>query len=236
MNNGPQFIFLARPLEAASVTDLFAQSSKARQILEHPGELRQAGWNLETRQQANIVKGEYLEVKIPGYKRLQLYENGTLAVRVAGDEGFVGWGKSARDFAQRPRINSLALVEVVYSFADLYRQVVAITTPRGKSHVFRILIQNASVGDQRIYLNPYGIQTWAWMLDDHRYPAPADSFDRELTATDEIVMTNSARVAYLIVERIYFWFGVPVEEIPYMVELNGARQVDVEKVRRGGKD
>jgi hypothetical protein len=41
-------------------------------LLENPGSLRYAGWDLETRDTARIVKGEYLEVSLGDLKTIQL--------------------------------------------------------------------------------------------------------------------------------------------------------------------
>src|SRR5688572_31620822 len=51
----------------------------------------------------------------------QLYEDGTLLVRVAADSTFLGWGQDEKEFNTRPRLNPMALIELTTSFVHLYR-------------------------------------------------------------------------------------------------------------------
>jgi hypothetical protein len=64
-------------------------------------------------------------------------------------------------------------------------------------------------------------------MTDDRYYAPEPSMVRNVTvATDELRMTPNA-VAYVLIRRIFYWFGVESDEIPYTsVASNGSRIVD----------
>ena len=73
------------------VKNLFDAGS-VKALLENPGSLRYAGWDLETRDTARIVKGEYLEVSLGDLKTIQLYEDGMLLARAKADEEFLAWG------------------------------------------------------------------------------------------------------------------------------------------------
>jgi hypothetical protein len=55
------------------------------------------------------------------------------------------------------------------------------------------------------------------------------------TASMPVLRDNTARAAYLLVERIYLWFGVPTNEIPYTVGEAEEKALDLEMIRRGGK-
>ena len=50
-----------------------------------------------------------------------------------------------------------------------------------------------------------------------------------------LIKMNPARVACQLVEPIYFWFGLKIEEIPYLKTENSTRMIDVDVIARGGK-
>lgn len=234
MSKQPLFILLAKPTTTVQIDRMFERGA-VQALLEQPGELRYAGWDLETRDRARIVRGEYLEVAAGDRKRIQLYEDGTLIVRIPADSEFLGWGRSEQEFAKRPRLNPLALIEVTYNFVDLYRRIIAHAKPTPPEHILRASLRNAAIEENKLYLNPYGVDTWAYELDDHRYPAPDESMDRDIPVPNNVLANEPARAAYLLVEKIYLWFGVPTNEIPYVIEANATKSLDVEKIKRGGK-
>src|SRR5688572_10585314 len=111
MSKVPLFVYVARPTTKVHLRGLFERGS-LKDLLEKPGSLRYAGWNLETQEQARIVKGEYLEVAVGDWKTLQLYEDGMLLAKVKADADFLAWGsRSDEGFEKRPRLNPLALIE-----------------------------------------------------------------------------------------------------------------------------
>jgi hypothetical protein len=100
----------------------------------------------------------------------------------------------------------------------------------------RVSIRNAFISDdEQLYLNPYGVDTWAHVLDRKRYRAPEDNGEVQIRLPAALIRENGARAAYLLLERIYLWFGVPTTEVPYTVGEGDARAVDLEVIRRGGK-
>jgi hypothetical protein len=235
MANPAVFVYIARPDTRVRVKNLFDAGS-VKALLENPGSLRYAGWDLETRDTARIVKGEYLEVSLGDLKTIQLYEDGMLLARAKADEEFLAWGsRSGEGFEKRPRMNPLALVEVTYSFVDLYRRVLEHCDPLPETCSLQVRFHNTVRSEERLYLNPYGLETVAHMTDMTRYRAPDDNGEIQVTVPTSVLRTNAPRAAYLLVERIYLWFGVPTNQIPYVSGADSDRVVDVDTLRRGGK-
>ena len=65
----------------------FFELGPLKVLLENPGQFRSSGWDLITHDKARIVKGEYLEVASAERKRIQVYEDGSVLVRV--DENLI---------------------------------------------------------------------------------------------------------------------------------------------------
>jgi hypothetical protein len=233
----PLFALSAAPAQGARFPRFF-EDGRARSLLEHPGALRHAGFDLETSDEARIVRGEYLEVGTRDWKRLRLYEDGTLIARVPADEAFLAWAatKGAQSFWEHPRLNPIALIEFVYTFTDLYARLVELLQP-GPSHVrIRAEFRRLWNGDARVYLTPHGLETLAWMTESTKYRAPDAEMAKEIDVDSELLQASPHHVAYLTVERVYTWFGAKPEVIPYISrEGDTLPAVDVATIRRGGR-
>jgi hypothetical protein len=235
MSKVPLFVYTGRPVTKVRLRGLFERGA-LRELVERPGTLRYAGWNLETREQARIVKGEYLEVALGDWKTIQLYEDGMLLAKVKADADFLAWGsREGEGFEKHPRLNPLALIEFTYSFVEVFGRVLEHAEPSPAECLLQLTIQNAFREGGPLYLNPYGLHTWAHQVDDTRHPAPVDTGQIEVQVDAGLIRENAPRAAYRFVERIYLWFGVPVEEIPYATGAGDAKAIDVDVLRRGGK-
>jgi hypothetical protein len=235
MSRVPVFVYLARPTTKVHLQGLF-ERGPLKELLEKPGSLRYAGWGLETQEEARIIKGEYLEVALGDWKTLQLYEDGMLIAKVKADADFLAWGsRSDEGFEKRPRLNPLALIEFTYSFVDVFRRVLEHAVPQPAACVLHVSIQNTFRAEERLYLNPYGLETMAHLIDQTRYRAPEDTGELEIQMDTALIRDNTPRAAYRFVERIYLWFGVPSDQIPYVTGVGDAKVIDVDMLRRGGK-
>jgi hypothetical protein len=103
----PVFIYSMTPRGRTAYRQFF-EPGDLKKIIEQPGQIRPAGWDLTTRDRARIVSGEYLEVASAERKRIQVYEDGSVLVRVSGDEDFLSWGQNTNNFDQAPRLNGPA--------------------------------------------------------------------------------------------------------------------------------
>jgi hypothetical protein len=235
MSDTPIFVYTARPTSRVRLRGIFEQGP-LKELIERPGTLRYAGWNMETQEQARIIKGEYLEVAVGDWKTIQLYEDGMLLAKVKADADFLAWGSRGDEgFEKRPRLNPLALVEFTYSFVDVFSRTIPHADPQPANSVFQVNIRNTFRAEERLYLNPCGLEAIAHMIDQTRYRASEDNGDVSIQVDTNLVRNNVPRAAYLFVERIYLWFGVPVNQIPYTAGEGDAKVIDVDMLRRGGK-
>lgn len=234
MSDSPRFVLSVAPHEPTRFVNLFGKSD-ARSLLEKPGTLRPAGWDMETQDQARIVRGEYLEVGITDWKTIRLYEDGTLVAIVPADETFLGWGSRLDAFWDKPRLNPLAIIEFVYSFAKLYSDLVVHLMPRPRSVRFRADLNKLFRENARVYLVPYGLDTMMWLSERIKHVAPDATMRRELDGNVAALVARPERIAYLLVERIYAWFGAPPEHIPYCIGDGEQRFIDIAALRAGGK-
>ena len=64
-------------------------------------------------------------------------------------------------------------------------------------------------------------------MTDDRYYAPEPSMVRNVTVAIDELRTNPNAAAYVLIRRIFYWFGVERDGIPYRsVASNGSRIVD----------
>jgi hypothetical protein len=233
MTVNPLYILAAAPREPARLKNFFESgSSSVKHLLEKPGELRYAGWDLQTLDTARIVKGEYLEVKNGDRKTLNLYEDGTFIMRVAADDRFLGWGENPKAFQTQPRLNPIALVELTYNFAVFYSKLLDHFEAKPRMIKFRIMLKNAHMGQAKLYLTPYGVGTFAWVLNNEKHDAPENEVVREVDVETETITKNPGKVAYLLVEKLYLWFELSPEQIPYVSLKDGQRFVDFELIKK----
>jgi hypothetical protein len=209
----------------------FFETGPIKELLEHPGELRYAGWDLNTRAQARIVRGEFLEVKSGGRKLIRLYEDGTLIAKVVADHTFLGWAHGEGEFEDHPRLNPVALLEFTFNFLNLAQQFFRLLDNPPRSVGLRVEIRNAFLRSSELYVIPYGTGTYEWLFDDDRYKAPENSMVREITVSAEELTSRPEFAAYTLAERIYTWFGVPSEKIPYASIEDGRKFIDVVKIK-----
>jgi hypothetical protein len=235
MSKVPHFVYTARPTTRVRLKGLF-EAGLLKEVLEKPQVLRANGWTMETQQEARIVKGEYLEIVLGDWKTIQLYEDGMLLAKVKADADFLAWGSRGDEgFEKHPRLNPLALIEFTYSFVDVFSRVLEHAEPQHIDCVLQVNIQHAIRVSGPLYLNPYGLETWAHKLDETRHTAPEDSAEIAVQMTAASIRANASRAAYQFVEKIYLWFGVPVDRIPYTMGAGDEKVIDVETLRRGGK-
>lgn len=176
---------------------------------------------------ARIVNGEYLEVASAERKRIRVYEDGSVLVRVSGDEDFLSWGQNTNNFDQAPRLNTLSLIEFTLNFCKLCSRLVELMEPPPREVNLKVEIKNAFFGDAKLFLIPHPVSSWAFTMTDDRYYAPEASMTRKLVvATDELRMTPNT-AAYMLLRQILYWFGVERDDVPYTsLASNGSRFVD----------
>jgi hypothetical protein len=227
-------VLSAAPLTATRFPEFFSRAGVI-QMLQQPGG-RHAGWNLQTEDQARIVRGELLEVGYPDWKLLQLYEDGTLLAKVSGDGDFLAWASTDRKaFWEQPKLNPLALIEFVYSFAAFYAKLVERLSPTPQQVRLRVEFRPLKHGDSSIYLSPYAIDSIRWQAGMIKYEAKEAAMEWQLDTVVEALVSKPERTAYVLVEHIYAWFGASSDEIPYTTGSGDLKQIDLVAIQSGGK-
>jgi hypothetical protein len=224
----PTYILAAAPSEPVRLNDFFESGDDSiMALLERPPVFRQGGWDLRTATPPRIVSGEYLEAATEDDKVVRLYEDGTLLVRVAADS-FLAWPMSPAEFHQRPKLNTLGLVEVTTAFVYFYRHLLGRFKTAPENIRYRIEFRNAEVAGNKLYVVPFPVLSIGWQheFEFHKHPISEPNLEREMTIPTSQVNGDPDLVACLLVEQLFLFFGVPSNELPY-VHQEKPRRVDV---------
>jgi len=224
----PTYILAAAPSGPVQLNDFFESGDNSiMALLEHPPVFRQGGWDLRTATPPRIVSGEYLEATTEDQIAVRLYEDGTLLVRVAADS-FLAWPMSPAEFHQKPKLNTLGLVEVTTAFVYFYRQLLGKFKRAPESIKFRIEFRNAEVAGNKLYVVPFPVLSIRWQkeFESDKHSISEPNLGREMTIPTTQVKEDPDLVAYLLVEKLFLFFGVPSNELPY-VNQGKPRRVDV---------
>jgi hypothetical protein len=209
----PRLYLSASPIEPTSIPSIF-RSDEVRQLLQNPPETRYSGFNLATYDVAKIIKGERYTVG-GDRKRLDLYPDGTL-IAYATFADFLGWPRDEAQFQERPKINSLALVEFVFDFVQLYERVLDYVDPIPSRVRFELGLRNAHLPNgEQLILAPHGLRSIGFERDTRRAPDPTVDRSHECEVSPESPHVPVGEVAYGLLERLYNWFGYQSDAIPY---------------------
>jgi hypothetical protein len=228
-NEMPVFIYSMVPLQTTSYKTLF-ESGPLKSLLENPGQLRYAGWDLTTNGQAKIIKGDYIELKSAERKRIQVYEDGSVFVRVSADNDYLSWGLDDNNFREMPRLNTLALIEFSLNFCRLCSALTKYMKPQPREVELKIEIRNAFFDKSKLFLIPHPVSTHWYTVADDRWVAPESSTTRRLTVATQQLQSRPDVVAFLLVRQIFLWFGVTTE-IPYSSSEQDLKFIDENKIR-----
>ena len=205
----------------------FFEPGDLKKIIENPGQLRPSGFDLITRDQARIIKGQYFEVSSAERKRIRVYKDGSVFVRVFGDEDFLSWGQNTDNFNKSPRLNTIALVEFTLNFCRFCGQLIPLLDPKPQQVNLKVDIRNAFVGNRKLLLIPYEVSHYFFTTTDGRKEAPEESMARTIPVDADALRLTPAYAAYKLLRQIFFWFGITDEQIPYSSQApTGQRFID----------
>lgn len=226
----PMFIFSMVPRDHTSFKDFF-ESVELRSLLEAPGQIRPSGWDLVTHDRARIIKGDYLELKSAERKRIQVYEDGSIFVRVPGDEDFLSWGINDKTFKEMPRLNTLALVEFSLNFCNLCSGLIKYMRPEPSEVELAVEVKNAFLESSKLFLIPHPVSTQWWHFSDERHYAPDPSTKRRVLVAAQLLKSRPDVIAFLLLRQIFLWFGVASDMIPYSSSEGDLKFVDSLKIQ-----
>ena len=229
-NEMPVFIYSMVPLQTTSYRNFF-ETGPIKSLLENPGQLRYAGWDLTTNGAAKIIKGEYFELTSAERKRIQVYEDGSVFVRVSADSDYLSWGMNDSKFRETPRLNTLALIEFSLNFCILCSALTKFMEPHPTEVEFKVEIRNAFFDKSKLFLIPHPVSTSWFMYTDDRCFAPEPSATLRLPVATEQLQARPDVVAFLLVRQIFLWFGASPDTIPYSSQEHGLKFIDENMIR-----
>ncbi len=235
-NNKRIIILIAYPKEkSGELKSLFTnEEGSIKRKLEDPplnaGKIRYRGWSLETSDRGKIIEMQFVRVQNKDIETIDLYNDGTLIFAGLADERFL-----AHASQDGLRINSIALIELVYNFISFYREVVNDFTikPSIISVEFRFL--NMHLGGKKTYLIEGPID--CPFPSNNKHDAPKNNFSSKTPIdfnVQDFKTGKTAEIAYKVVEKIYLSFGIPLDKknIPYTKIENSIVSIDIEQIRK----
>lgn len=234
----PLYSLSAFPEQSSELKNIFSSDQgTVMKLLENPGTIRYAGWDLETLDTAKIVRGEYLQVKNGDRKLINMYKDGTVVLVALADNTFLAWGRAQEEFLAKPRLNQVALIEVTYNFVKFLSDLLPHFVQVPESEKLVVELKNTRIGNTNLYLNAGELHPVFSHADfeSDRHPAPENNVRKEISASTNDIKSRPAHVAYKLIELVYTWFEIPTDKIPYVVKDElGTSSIDVERIKKLG--
>lgn len=229
-------VLVAMPKEKNGVLNsLFTnEEGSIKRKLENPplnaGQIRYAGWDLRTLDQGKIIDAKYVRVQNSDRKIIDLYDDGTLIFTGLADDRFLAHASQSG-----LRINSIALVEIVYNFLSFYKEVINDLSIKPDSISVQFKFLNMHLNDLKSYLVAGAMDAWDIEVDRHIAPRNDVILEEPIDFKVEKFTNNQiGEMTYKVLEKIYLHFGVPLDDgkIPYVKMENDIRIIDLEQIRK----
>lgn len=226
LHTKPAFILAAIPAQSVEIPTLFkGRDADITRILEQPPELRPNGFDLNTGASSRIVRGRLRRAVSPEWRILDLWRDGTLIFVGPGDADSLCWGRHNIGSGSL-RINPLVLIESIYLFVDLSRQVFNHTQPHTDEAEYRLQLVNMTVGGTPCGLIPGALGAFGTNIHH--------ASDSHVTITGKNIDPEPGAVAFDLVAELYAWFGIEQDMIPYTEPRNDRLVISPELIRKAG--
>lgn len=230
----PFYVLAAAPCSPGKLKKFFESGPDSiMDLLQNPGQLRHAGWDLNTLDFPQIIKGEYLEVK-SGRKLIRLYEDGTMILRALADNNYLGWPRFEEQFKKSPRLNSIALIELTYNFIDFYRRLSGHFEINPEKIRIGCELRNVFLpGETILSLAPGPVGTVGNEFDFFKKEAPGNNMEKQIDFELADIQNSPAYIVYELIEKLYLWFGHTTDKIPYTSENDqGKKFIDIKQITK----
>lgn len=200
-----------------------SRSERVVRLIDRPPQLRPQGFEVEAGDYSEILQGQLRRNVLQGYRLIELWRDGLFIYIAQGDEDFLGWRMGGEN---KPiHINNFVLAESILVFCWLMEFIFEEADP--KPPVLRL-----SVGFDNM-TRPSGSATLrdapeSRLPGGHRRQAPEKRIE-----VHQLVEWNDydpARLAYLLLEDIYHWFGFESQVVPFVDRTGPAPKLDVVKI------
>ena len=200
-----------------------SRSERIVRLIDRPPELRRQGFEVQAGDYSEIVQGKLRRNLLAGQRLIELWRDGMFIYIAPGDEDFLGWRMGGAD---KPiHINNFVLAESIVAFCWLMKFVFEEANP--KPSVLRL-----AVGFDNL-TRPAGPATLR-DVPESRFPgghlrkAPDKAVEVHYPA--ELQGYDPERMAYLLIEEIYHWFGFDSQAIPFVDKSAPAPKLDATKL------
>lgn len=228
----PTYVISASVPRGNRVRQFYSDDPKAaRFLLMNAEQLRYAGFDLRMNAVPENGPDGSWEVKSGKRKGLRLYQDGTVIFRAAADESFLGWGVEPETFLAFPRLNPVAVVEIHAGFVLLYGRILQRLQQMPTEVLFDLTLKNVVVGSQRLLMTRH-FNGPAWRaIDLPRFVAERDPANEQLKVPAEQLIAKPWAVAFQLVERFALIFDMPTDQIPFVKDVGGTKEIDVEALK-----
>lgn len=228
----PVLLLGAAPNEPTVLKDFFSMEGKSVfELISKPPHLRYAGFDLTTVDQPKLLKGECWQVTNGARKDLRVYEDGTVIFRANADSSFLGWGQDPDKYFASPRLNPVAIVEVIYLFVIFIREIGSVFVVPPKTIHFQVDFRNAWFEGKKVLLNSGVGDSIDYRSSMNSKEAQAQAIKIEMPWSYLDVKEESEYIAFELILRLYAQFGLSSESIPYTSkDQSGRIFVDKDKI------
>lgn len=216
-SNIPELILVATPNEEIQIKDFFSeQDNKLVELLKNPPKERYSGWNMLTLDQPKIKDGDCWEVASGDVKQIRLYSDLSLIAKAKADSSFLGWGNNVAPFEDVPLLNSLAVIEYIFEFVRLYKEMLT-NVPHPSKITFAINLYNTTLpNNKKLFIKPNTVNDIFYFSRNinTNYLVKGDFQKNIEVELDENVYDEDA-VAFKLVSQFFLQFGISSDKIPY---------------------
>lgn len=210
-NDSPLVYYTASAEGDCDFPTLFkSRSERIVRLVETPPQLREQGFEIWAGDYSEILLGRLRRNVITGHRLIDLWKDGLFVFIAPGDEAFLGWRMGGED---RPiHISNFVLAESVLVFCWLMNFVFAEADP--KPPVIRL-----AVGFDNLR-RPSGLPTLSrapegpMRFQGETKIAPDGTV--EVSQLAETVSYDPEQLAYLLLAKIFNWFGFESTSVPYV--------------------
>ena len=219
----PYFVLAFSPLNSVTIKGIFeGRDSDVVKLIDQPPQLRYAGFDLDTGQFTKIIEGKYrrsLENKI---KAIGLWKDGTIIFTANAGPDFLSWGNY--DIQAILRINDFAIIEVCYLFCLLVKYLLPFYSPTPEEFFAKIQLKNLPTE-----VKPCLILGTQGLFRTTAYKAPNQNGEFSLQIKSSEFSPEIS--AFQLVSRVYEWFGVEHNKIPFSERHEDKYQINPEAIK-----
>jgi hypothetical protein len=231
LTDQPCFLLAAYPMVGVNADALFASKSNPLvQLLEHPPEIRNAGFDLTVDHSSHIVRGSLRRSVSEESKLIEMHHDGVVIFVSRGDSSGLCWG---REKAQSTKnlINQLVLIESTYLFARFIHSAYGGLVTPGTNVTYRMALINVCSAERPCALFSGPLDRWGYGTTREATDSLA-----QVSVMESYDSVAPARVAFLLLSKLYAWFGFESDNIPYSSDTaDGTNSIDEEKLVAAGK-